>query len=73
MINAKLTTILIVSHFKLSASYSPLTDEEKKEMEKVSHASALDSLIYLMICTRPDVAIGTSLVSHYMANPGRNH
>ena len=29
--------------------------------------------MYLMVCTRPDLAYNSSLVSRYMGNLGRNH
>jgi hypothetical protein len=30
-------------------------------------------LMYVMVCTRPDLAHAVSVVSKYMANPGRQH
>lgn len=73
MINAKPTTTVIVSHFRLSALDSLSTDEKKKEMEKVSYASVVESLMYLRICTRSGIVFDESLVCHYMANLGKNH
>ncbi|GKE30199.1 retrovirus-related pol polyprotein from transposon TNT 1-94 [Tanacetum coccineum] len=31
------------------------------------------SLMYLMVCTRPDIAYAVSIVSRYLANLGKNH
>ncbi|GJY08649.1 retrovirus-related pol polyprotein from transposon TNT 1-94 [Tanacetum coccineum] len=31
------------------------------------------SLMYLMVCTRPDIAYAVSVVRRYLANPGNNH
>nr|GEW92759.1 retrovirus-related Pol polyprotein from transposon TNT 1-94 [Tanacetum cinerariifolium] len=31
------------------------------------------SLMYLMVCTRPDIAYVVSIVSRYLANSGKNH
>nr|GEV66261.1 hypothetical protein [Tanacetum cinerariifolium] len=42
-------------------------------MSKVSSANAVGSLMYLMVCTRPDIAYAVSVVSRYLANPGKNH
>ena len=42
-------------------------------MSKVPYASAVGSLMYSMVCTRPDLAYAASLVSRFMANPGRAH
>jgi len=40
-------------------------------MEKVPYANAMGSLMYLMICTRPDLAYAVNLVSRYMRKPGK--
>jgi len=37
------------------------------------YQSAVGSLMYLMICTRPDLAFAVSLVSRYASNPGSSH
>nr|GEZ52046.1 retrovirus-related Pol polyprotein from transposon TNT 1-94 [Tanacetum cinerariifolium] len=42
-------------------------------MRKVSYANAVGSLLYLMVCTRPDIAYAVSVVSRYLANPGKSH
>lgn len=73
MVNAKLNITLIISHFKLSTSDSPLMNEEKKEMEKVPYASVVNSLMYLIICIRSNIVYGATLVSYYMANMVKHH
>ena len=42
-------------------------------MKKVPYASAVGSLMYAMVCTRPDIAFVVGAVSRYMSNPGREH
>ena len=42
-------------------------------MVKVSYASAIGSLMYVMVCTRPDIAQAVGAVSRYMNNPGKVH
>ncbi|KAH9669264.1 hypothetical protein KPL70_021723 [Citrus sinensis] len=42
-------------------------------MSRVPYASAVGSLMFAMICTRPDIAQAVGAVSRYMANPGREH
>ena len=42
-------------------------------MSKVPYDSVVGSLMYLMVCTRPDIAHAVGLVSRYMANPGSMH
>ena len=63
----------LAPHFKLSASMSPTTEVDKAYMDKVPYASAVGSLMYAMVCTRPDLAQAVGVVSRYMANPGKQH
>ncbi|GJX75300.1 retrovirus-related pol polyprotein from transposon TNT 1-94 [Tanacetum coccineum] len=58
-------------HFKLSLC--PVRDCDVERMSKVPYANAVGSLMYLMVCTRPAIAYAVSVVSRYLANPGKNH
>ncbi|GJV98037.1 retrotransposon protein, putative, ty1-copia subclass [Tanacetum coccineum] len=49
------------------------SDEEKAYMKKVPYASAVGSIMYVVRCTRPDVAFAQNLVSRYQQNPGKLH
>ena len=60
-------------HFRLSAILCPTTDENKDSMSQVPYAQAVGSLMYVMVCTRPDIAQAVSVVSKYMSNPGKEH
>ena len=42
-------------------------------MSRVPYASAVGSLMFAMVCTRPDIAQAVEAVSRYMANPGKEH
>ena len=42
-------------------------------MALVPYASAVRSLMYAMVYTRPDIAHAVGVVSRYMANPGKEH
>ncbi|RVW77060.1 Retrovirus-related Pol polyprotein from transposon TNT 1-94 [Vitis vinifera] len=50
------------SHLKLSSKQSPSSEKEKKEMRKVPYALAVSSLMYVMVCTRPDIAHAIGVV-----------
>ena len=63
----------IASHFKLSSSQSPQTEDERKLMLIVPYSSAVGSLMYLMVCSRPDSAYAVSRVSRFMADPEKQH
>ncbi|GKC78005.1 hypothetical protein Tco_1128779 [Tanacetum coccineum] len=56
---------------KLSSKMSPSSEKERMEMSRVSYASAVGSLMFAMICTRPGIAHAMGVVSRYMAEPGR--
>ena len=42
-------------------------------MRRVSYASAVGSLMYAMLCTRPDICFVIGMVSIYQSNPGPMH
>jgi len=52
---------------------SPKTVDDQEYMSLVLYASAVDSLMYAMVCARLDLAQSVSMVSRYMHNPGRGH
>ncbi|KAK4384341.1 Retrovirus-related Pol polyprotein from transposon TNT 1-94 [Sesamum angolense] len=57
----------------LSKELCPQTEEEKKRMTKIPYASAVGSLMYAMMCTRPDLCFAVGMVSRYQSNPGPDH
>jgi hypothetical protein len=42
-------------------------------MSRVPYSSVVGSLMYAMVCTRPDIAHAVGVVSRYMNNPGKEH
>ena len=42
-------------------------------MAKVPYANAVGSLMYAMVCTRPDISQAVGVVSRYMHDPGKGH
>jgi len=60
-------------HIQLSGKRSLISEKDKNYMEKVSYASAVGSLMYVMVCTRPDIAQTVGLVCLFMSNPGKTH
>jgi hypothetical protein len=51
----------------------PKTQEEIENMSRVSYSSIVGSLIYVIVCIRPDIAHAVGVVSMYMNNPGKEH
>ncbi|KAK0597024.1 hypothetical protein LWI29_021057 [Acer saccharum] len=73
MDKAKAVSSPLATHFKLNIEQCRSTDVEKKDMERVPYASAVGSLMYAMVCTRPDIAYAVGVVSQFLSNPGREH
>ena len=73
MDKAKPVSTPLGSHFRLSKNQSPTTPKEKEYMSKVPYASAVGSLMYAMVCTRPDIAQAVGMVSRFMSDPGKEH
>ena len=42
-------------------------------MRRVPYASAVGSLMYTMLCTRPNICYAVGIVSRYQSNPGLDH
>ncbi|KAA0056663.1 gag/pol protein [Cucumis melo var. makuwa] len=57
----------------LSKEQCPKTPQEVKDLRKIPYASAVGSLMYAMLCTRPDICFSVRMVSRYQANPGHDH
>ena len=49
------------------------TQEEENMMRQVPYASTVGSLMYAMLCTRPDIYYSVGMVSRYQSNPGPKH
>ena len=73
MHDAKSVSTPVAPHFKLSALQCPSSDEDIEYMSRVPYSSAVGSLMYAMVCSRPDLSYAMSLVSRYMAHPGKEH
>ena len=58
---------------KLSKTQNPTTAEDRKRMKVIPYASAIGSIMYAMLCTRPDVCLAISLAGRYQSNPGVDH
>jgi hypothetical protein len=71
--NTKPTTTPLAPHFKLSPVMSPSTDEERDYMAHVPYANLVGSLMYAIVCMRPDISQAVSMVSRYMHDPEKRH
>ena len=70
---SKTSRVPIGAHFKLKSVQKHEEDSEMKFMKNVPYSSCVGSCMYAMICTRPDIAYGVSLISRFMSKPSRAH
>ena len=73
MDKAKAVSIPFSSHFKFSYKLCSSTGEEKSSMKNISYSLVVGSLMYVMVCTRPDIAHDVGMVSPYLSNLGKDH
>ena len=65
---------LPMSHgITLSKSQCPNTKDEQEQMSMIPYASAIGSIMYAMLCNRPDVSFSLSIMSRYQSDPGESH
>jgi len=57
----------------LSKTHCPTTPKNTERMSKIPYASAVGSIMYAMMCTRPDVSYALSMTSRFQGNPGESH
>ena len=73
MVRVKPVSTSLASHSRLSKDRSSSIEQEWVYMAKVPYAFAIGSLMYVMICTRPDITHAVGVVSRYMSNPRKQH
>ena len=47
--------------------------EDREKMKVIPYASTIGSIMYAMLCTRPDVCLAISLAGRYQSNPRVDH
>ena len=55
---------------KLSNTQNPTTAEDRDRMKVIPYDSAIGSIKYAMLCTRPIVYIAMSLARRHSSDPG---
>ena len=73
MDQAKKGFLHVLQGVKLSKTQCPTSAEDREKMKDVPYASAIGSIMYAMLCTRPDVCLAISLAGRYQSNPGVDH
>ena len=61
----------VLQGVKLSKTQSPATTEDRERMKVIPYASAIGSIKYAMLCTRPIMYLATCLAKGYNSDPGK--
>ena len=73
MTSAKQVCTPLITSIHLFELNTTQSEPKKEYMSCVSYASVVGSLMYVMVCTRLDLAQIVSVVSRYMGNIGKEH
>ena len=73
MLDCKSIDTPISKSDELCLEMCPKNQTEREAMGKVPYSSAVGSLMYAMMCTRPDICFAIGMVSCYQSNPGHGH
>ena len=73
MNNVKPVNKPLAGHMKLSKKMCPTSRVEKDNMAKVPYSSIVGSIMYAIVCTKPDVAHAVGVVRRFLDNSGKEH
>jgi hypothetical protein len=73
MDKAKKDFLPLLSGKILSKAQCPATAKDRETMSNVPYASAIGSIMYSMLCTRPELSNALSLTSRYQNDSGVEH
>eukprot|EP00253_Pinus_taeda_P003724 PITA_03724 len=73
MQDSKPVKVPIPVSVRLFVEQCPKAQEEEEDMSCVPYASAVGSLMYVMVCTRPDITHAVGVLSRFMSKLGKEH
>ena len=73
MQDSKMVKVPIPIGVKLFFEQCPKAQEEEENMSHVPYSSAVGSLMYAMVYTRPDIAHVVGVLSRFMSKSGKEH
>ena len=73
MEESKRSYLPISQDIYFSKKIYPKTPKEREKKNSIPYASTIGSIIYAMLCTRPDVAYALGIVSRYQVDPREDH
>ncbi|GJV39569.1 hypothetical protein Tco_1418009 [Tanacetum coccineum] len=73
MDNSKRGHIPMQERLDLNKTQGASTPKEVKRVQNIPYSSAVGSIMYVVRCTRPDVAFAQNITSRFQQNPGESH
>lgn len=73
MNNCKPVTLPLANHFVLSKDQAICNEYKVEYMSRIPYSNVIGSIMYLMVCTRLNLAFLVSTLSRYMSNQGPQH
>jgi len=67
------TVAPVVKGDKFGDYQCPKTKIQSDQMKFIPYASAIGSIMYAQVCTRPDLAYITGMLGIFQSNPGMDH
>ena len=64
---------LVVKGEKFNINQCPQTSLEEEKMKGIPYASAVGSLMYTQVSTKPDIAFVVEMLGRYQSNPSMEH
>ncbi|KAG8988148.1 hypothetical protein FRB90_002943, partial [Tulasnella sp. 427] len=71
--NARSVTTPLPVGVKLSKAQSPISEQDKADVQDIPYREALGAVMYIMLMTRPDLSYAVSHLSQFSSNPGKQH
>ena len=63
----------IVKNDRFSLDQCPKNDLDQEQRRDIPYTSAVGSLMYAQVCTKPDIAHAVGVLGRYQSNPGVDH
>ena len=73
MLDCKPASTPLEPNVKLTLKDCPVDDNAKARMEQFPYRQVVGKLMYLAVCTRPDICQAVSELSRFNNNPGKTH
>nr|XP_048331620.1 secreted RxLR effector protein 161-like [Ziziphus jujuba var. spinosa] len=63
----------IVKGNRFNLNQCPKNNFKREQVKAIPYASAVGSLMYAQVCTRPNIAFAVGMLGRYQSNPGVDH